>query len=344
MKEIFSAIVEWHKQNKRELPWRKEPTPYHVWLSEIMLQQTRIEAVIPYYHRFLSELPSIHALACCEDDKLLKLWQGLGYYSRARNLKKAALLVEEKFGGELPKEKEKLLTLPGIGDYTAGAISSIAFLQSEPAVDGNVVRVYSRLKEEKVDFSDLSARKKICALFQKEYPSGEDARALTEGIMELGETICIPNGKPLCERCPVQKLCLANIHQTTQLYPVKTPKIARKVLKKTVFLLTFQGKVAIQKREETGLLAGLYEFPCAEGFLSETEAKAWLKEKNLAVEKLIKTGNAKHIFTHLEWEMTGYLAECEGENESFLWVSREQIQTIYPIPTAYRYFKKIIET
>ena len=340
MQEIFSAIIAWHKQNRKQMPWREDPTPYHVWLSEIMLQQTRIEAVIPYYKRFLSALPTIESLAECDDDALMKLWQGLGYYSRARNLKKAARLVMERYGGELPADKKQLLKLPGVGDYTAGAISSIAFLRGEPAVDGNVLRVYMRLTEGEEDIADLSVRRRVCEILRKDYPVGIDARLLTEGIMELGEIVCIPNGEPKCKDCPVRESCLSHRHGTTDRYPVKAQKTPRKRVPRTVVLLACKGKIALQKRKEEGLLAGLYEFPCIEGEKDIHGVEEWLITQNIKAKGVQPMGSAVHIFTHLEWHMTGYFSECEEEGGDYQWFSKEEIDENIPIPTAYAAFQK----
>lgn len=342
MKDIFSAIIEWHKINRRSMPWRDDPTPYHVWLSEIMLQQTRIEAVIPYYHRFLSALPTIKDLSECDDDKLMKLWQGLGYYSRARNLKKSAIIIERDFCGELPADRKLLTSLPGIGDYTAGAISSISFHLGEPAVDGNVLRVYARLKEDDLNVLDLSSRKKVTEILRQDYPLGENSKLLTEGIMELGETLCIPNGEPRCYDCPVQKYCKAYQHKTTALYPVKAQKQARKRLQRTVLLLECKGEIALNKRKNKGLLAGLYEFPCIEKKMSIHDVEEWLISQNISFGKVVPVGEAKHIFTHLEWEMTGYYVDCSSKIKDFTYASREQIEKDIPIPTAYAYYKKIL--
>ena len=254
-------LIDWCAAVLRPLPWRLSPTPYHVWISEIMLQQTRIEAVIPYYARFLEALPDVAALAAAEEDRLLKLWEGLGYYSRARNLQKAAKLVMADFGGELPREAAKLKTLPGIGDYTAGAIASIAYGEPEPAVDGNVLRVMTRLLARSDDVMLPKTRADISALLREVYPRGEAAGLLTEGIMELGETLCLPNAAPKCEACPLKELCRASLAGETERYPVKSPPKARRIEQRTVLLLRCGERYAVRKRTGKGLLAGLWEFP-----------------------------------------------------------------------------------
>ena len=228
LSQIITPLLCWYERHKRPLPWRMEPTPYHVWISEIMLQQTRIEAVIPYYERFLKELPDVAALAAADDDRLMKLWEGLGYYSRARNLKKAALQIMEKHGGELPESAEELKRLSGIGDYTAGAISSICFGKPEPAVDGNVLRVIMRVLGKTDDIALSSTKKETADALREIYPEGDDAKGLTQAIMELGESVCIPNGEPKCGVCPLAALCRARAENSVDSIPVKSPKKPRK--------------------------------------------------------------------------------------------------------------------
>jgi len=235
LKKLISPLLSWYEKNKRPLPWRNDPTPYHVWISEIMLQQTRIEAVIPYYERFLRELPDIASLAAVPDDRLMKLWEGLGYYSRARNLKKAACALMEKYGGQLPDSAEELRRLSGIGDYTAGAIASISFGKPEPAVDGNVLRVIMRYLGKTDDIALQATKKETAAALRAVYPSGNAASNLTQAIMELGESVCIPNGQPKCECCPLSSLCVAKTENLTDSIPVKSPKKPRKQEPKTVF-------------------------------------------------------------------------------------------------------------
>ncbi len=237
VREAASRICEWYAASRRVLPWREDPTPYHTWIAEIMLQQTRIEAVIPYYQRFLESLPDIPSLAAVSEDRLLKLWEGLGYYSRARNLKKAAMLLTENYGGELPASAEELRKLPGIGDYTAGSIASISFGLPEPAVDGNVLRVLSRLLACPDDIAKTAVRRRAAELLREAYPTGREAGVLTEGIMELGETVCLPNAVPRCGSCPLRTVCLAHLAGEELSYPVKSAAGKRRVEEKTVFLL-----------------------------------------------------------------------------------------------------------
>ena len=343
LSEATHLIITWYTASRRLLPWRESPTPYHTWIAEIMLQQTRIEAVIPYYKRFLRELPDIGTLASVSEDRLLKLWEGLGYYSRARNLKKAAVQIMEHFSGELPADLEQLKSLPGIGEYTAGSIASISFGLPEPAVDGNVLRVMTRLFACSGDISSPQVKREISGLLRSNYPSGRDAGLLTEGIMELGETVCLPNGLPRCEICPIRKLCAAHVSGEELSYPVKTQKKARRIDEKTVFLLRCNGKYAIRKRPPGGLLVGLWEFPNTDGVLTSEEALAAVRSWGLTPEHAESLGEAKHIFTHVEWHMTGFRIDCAMGAPQFLWKSPEEISREYSLPAAYRYYQKRTE-
>lgn len=338
-KEFAALVVEWFRREGRLLPWREGRNPYRIWISEVMLQQTRIEAVIPYYHRFLKELPDVAALAECPEDQLLKLWEGLGYYSRARNLKKAAMKVMAEYGGEMPKTAKELRSLTGIGDYTAGAIASIAFGEPAPAVDGNVLRVMTRVLGDESDIALPETKKKIAAMLGEIYPVGSAAGDLTEGIMEIGERVCIPAGVPLCTVCPLREICKAR-EGLWKTIPVKSPKKERKILNKTVFVLKVGEKIAIRRRPEDGLLAGMWEFYSIDEALTEKEAKKRLEAEGFAPEKMISLGKAKHIFTHLEWHMTGFLVECAEEKEGFVWKSFEEIDSSYAIPTALQKMKQ----
>ncbi len=343
LSQLPGALLPWYHQYKRDLPWRADQEPYHIWISEIMLQQTRVEAVKGYYARFLHALPTIDALAQCEDDVLHKLWEGLGYYSRARCLKKAALVIENEYAGKLPEEAKTLEKLPGIGPYTAGAIASICFGKPAPAIDGNVLRVITRLLG---DFSDImqgTTKKKFTELLSAVYPIGKEAGILTQSIMELGEAVCIPNGEAKCALCPLASICTAKREGLIDSLPVKTPKKARRIEKKTVFLLSCRGRYALRKRPENGLLAGLWELPSTEGHLSEEEASEMLTMHSLTPVSLRTLGEAKHIFTHIEWHMQGYEVECAEETSDFLWKSAEEIKAHFAIPTAFRGYTKYIE-
>ena len=342
LSDAVSLILEWYSASRRLLPWRQDPTPYHTWIAEIMLQQTRIEAVIPYYERFLRELPDVPALAAVSEDRLLKLWEGLGYYSRARNLKKAALLLMEHYGGELPASAAELRKFPGIGDYTAGSIASISFGLPEPAVDGNVLRVMTRLLACADDIAAPSTKRAVTELLRAHYPSGDDAALLTEGIMELGETVCLPNGVPLCGRCPLRGLCLAHQAGNELSYPVKTAKKPRRMEEKTVLLLRCGARYAIRKRPGSGMLAGLWEFPSTDGRLTEEAVLSLASGWDAAPYQAVLFGSAKHIFTHVEWHMSGFLIDCARESPYFLWKTPEEIARDYSLPTAFRTFQKKI--
>ena len=340
LSRLIPAVVDWCAAVRRPLPWRTEPTPYHVWLSEIMLQQTRIEAVIPYYTRFLDQLPDIAALAACEEGRLLKLWEGLGYYSRVRNLQKAARVIMEQHGGELPREASLLRTLPGIGDYTAGAIASIAFGEPEPAVDGNVLRVMMRLRNCRDDVMQPSVRRATAELLRRHYPAGAAAGLLTEGIMELGETVCIPNGEARCRACPLRGLCRACAAGTVAELPVKTPPRARRIEERTVLLLRCGEKAALRRREDSGLLAGLWEFPGLAGTPETADLDGFAAEQGLQILSVADAGSAKHIFTHVEWHMSGLWIDCAAETPGLTWVTPEEIRSSYALPTAFRVYKE----
>ncbi len=339
IEQALPRIADWYALSRRVLPWREEPTPYRVWISEIMLQQTRIEAVIPYYRRFLAELPDVAALAAVEEDRLLKLWEGLGYYSRARNLKRAAEMVMRDFGGELPHTAAALRTLPGIGDYTAGAIASIACGEPEPAVDGNVLRVLSRLLENGGDVLSPAVKKSVTTLLREHYPSGEAAALTTEGLMELGETVCIPNGAPKCELCPWQSLCRAHQNGTEENYPVKAPPRPRRIEERSVLLLRWGDRWAIRQREKKGLLAGLWEFPNELGAVTEEELRARFPQ----AERIAPCGSARHVFTHVEWRMEGWLLDLKRPLPGLTWETAAEIRSRYSIPTALKAYLALIE-
>ncbi len=338
MKRIRKPIINWYQENKRDLPWRKEKNPYYIWLSEIMLQQTRIEAVKQYYERFLEEIPDIQTLAKIDEEKLLKLWEGLGYYNRARNLKKAALILQEKYEGKMPKTYEELIKLPGIGEYTAGAISSIAYDEKRTAVDGNVLRVLSRIVGSKKDVLESKTKKEFTEKLQKIMP--RQAGDFNEGLMELGEVICLPNGEPLCEKCPVQDICIAKKKKLTNSIPVRVTKVKKRQEEKTVFLLEYQSRIAIRKRKETGLLANMYEFPSIDKKILPKEIKKELKKWGLEVCKIEKIRGHHHIFSHIEWHMVGYKVQVDTMNQEFNWVLKQEVMEKYPIPGAFIPFRQ----
>ena len=343
--EIEEPLLAWYDKGHRILPWREDPTPYHVWVSEIMLQQTRVEAVKPYYDRFMAMLPDIPSLAHAEEEVLLKLWEGLGYYNRVRNLNKAAQLVMEQYDGRMPDTYEELLKLPGIGSYTAGAIASIAYGRKAPAVDGNVLRVLSRLQLDDRDIMQQSVKKQV---EEELLTAMSDKRPgdCNQALMELGATICLPNGMPKCEKCPWETICLAHREGRELEFPVKSAKKKRIIEEKTVLLIRDENKAALQKRPTKGLLAGMYEFPWLEGKLSKEEVLARVKEAGLSVLHIKPVGESKHIFTHKEWHMTGYairVDELSGEKgpENYLYIERREAKERYPIPSAYAYYLKI---
>lgn len=337
---LIEPLLSWYRATKRLLPWRETKDPYRIWISEIMLQQTRIEAVIPYYYRFLSELPSVSALAQVSDDRLMKLWEGLGYYSRARNLKKAAIQIMEQHEGALPQEFLQLRKLSGIGDYTAGAIASIAFGKPEPAVDGNVLRVIMRLTGREDDIALQATKNTVTEWLREIYPIGADAGDLTEGLMELGEKVCIPAGIPMCAECPLKELCVANQEERQTELPKKSPKKERRSDDFTVLILHCNGKFALRKRPNRGLLAGLWEFPNCEKHRSIAEIEQCLAQFHVAPISIKPCGNASHIFTHVTWNMIGMIVECTHPSDDFIWFSKEEILEQAAIPTAFRYFLK----
>ena len=342
----LGALVEplclWYRENKRSMPWRDDPAPYHVWLSEIMLQQTRIEAVKAYYERFTKKLPDVEALAAVSEEELLKLWEGLGYYNRARNLKKAAVLMVERYDGKLPADYELLMELPGIGSYTAGAVASIAYGIPAPAVDGNVLRVTMRFLNCRDDIGRMAVRKKmersVMDVIPKDCPGD-----FNQALMELGETVCIPNGVPLCEKCPLENLCAGHQMGNEKELPVRKEKKARRVEKRTILVFERNGCIGITRRPDSGLLAGLWEFPSLDGHMGISGLREWLKERKINVETVARMGRAKHIFSHVEWHMTGYrivLAENTLPDivPGLVWAQREQLSDMYAVPVAFLFF------
>lgn len=339
-RKVFSALpgalLPWYRASHRDLPWRQDRQPYHIWLSEIMLQQTRVEAVKGYYARFLERLPTIEALASCDDDVLHKLWEGLGYYSRVRNLKKAAERIVSDHGGVFPEDYDSVRALPGIGDYTAGAVCSIAFNQPTPAVDGNVLRVCSRLTEDASPIDSPAAKAALRDALAAVYPA--DAGEFTQALMELGATVCGPNRAPDCESCPCRAFCQSAIHGTAEQYPVKSPKKQRKAQDLTVFILSCGDFYALQKRPETGLLAGLWQFPNLPGHLETADALEAVGRFGLNPREIYRQVERKHIFTHIEWHMRGYFIEVAQPAGDFTWLSSDQVEASAALPTAFRMF------
>ena len=335
---IVQPLVNWYQENKRDLPWRHNPEAYRVWISEIMLQQTRVEAVKGYYDRFLKALPTVKDLAEAEEDKLLKLWEGLGYYNRVRNMQKAAQQIMSDYHGIFPDTYEEIRKLKGIGNYTAGAISAFAYGIPKPAVDGNVLRVISRITGSYEDIMKQSVRKKIEAALEEIIPENA-ASDFNQSLIELGAIICVPNGEPKCEECPLKEMCVAHGENLTSEIPVKKKAKARKIENRTVLVFKDDNKIAIRKRPAKGLLAGLYEFPNLDGHLSMDEVTQYSKTIGLMPVRVQKLPEAKHIFSHIEWHMTGYevaVDELEKTNEKgFLFIHPEQIKKEYSIPSAF---------
>ena len=337
---IAAPLLAWYDENKRALPWRENTDPYRVWVSEIMLQQTRVAAVIPYFERWITALPDVFALADVDDEQLMKLWQGLGYYSRARNLKKAAGVIVSEYGGRFPETYDELKKLPGVGEYTAGAIASIAFSQKVSAVDGNVLRIAARLGNIREDILDTRMKKNLRPLLDDAVPEKRSGD-FNQAMMDLGATVCLPNGKPQCEACPLAALCEARKLGTEQELPVRTKKAPRRIERMTVYLMLRDGKVALRKRSEDGLLAGLWEFPNISEALDEDHAGKTLSHWGLTALDWKKKINAKHIFTHVEWHMTGYLVSVRGEGTAELvWADRDTLDTL-AVPGAFK--KYLIE-
>ena len=341
LERIAKPLLAWYDAGHRSLPWREDKNPYRIWVSEIMLQQTRVEAVIPYFERFMEVFPDVSALAGAEEDHLLKNWEGLGYYSRARNLKKAAMTVMEKYDGHMPDTWEELQTLAGIGSYTAGAIASIAFNRAVPAVDGNVLRILSRLRMDDAYITQQAVKKRVeeelLSIMPKERPGD-----FNQALMELGATVCIPNGEPKCDLCPWKELCLAKKHNCMEEYPKKEKKKGRKTELKTVLVLKHREDVAIRKRPDKGLLAGLYELPNMEGHMSEEEVISDLRDKGFLPIRIERLPDAVHVFSHKEWHMIAYAVRIDEltENlkdtkEDYLFIHPKETEEKYPIPSAF---------
>ncbi len=334
--QLPGALLPWYDEHKRNLPWRQDQDPYHIWISEIMLQQTRVEAVKGYYARFLDALPTVAHLAACDEDRLHKLWEGLGYYSRVRNLKKAAIEIMERHGGAFPREYAQVLALPGIGEYTAGAICSICYDLPTPAVDGNVLRLVSRLTADDTPIDTPSCKRAVQSALAHIYP--ERAGDFTQALMELGATACGPNRAPDCENCPCRAFCLGYARGVAASLPVKEAKKGRRIEDKTVFLLSCDGRYALRKRPDTGLLASLWEFPNVPGTLELPGAIAALAEMGLEVREVFRQSDKKHIFTHVQWHMRCFYLEVGSVSEAFTWRTAAQIDADSALPTAFRQF------
>lgn len=340
---MAQLLLEWYKIHARVLPFRTHSTPYRVWISEIMLQQTRVSAALEHYARFMQELPTIQHLAECPEEKLLKLWEGLGYYSRARNLQKSAKIIMEEHGGELPADYQQLLALPGIGEYTAGAIGSISFGLPVAAVDGNVLRVFARLYNDdrnilqpqtKKDFS-----KRVLDCMPKNTPGDYN-----QALMDLGAMVCVPNGNPQCLICPLQSVCLAFSAGTTTDLPTKTPPKPRTIQKITVLMVqNAQGQYLLEKRSNNGLLAGLWQPVLVEQDISAELSMEFLKNRGVSVEFLKAGKGAKHIFSHIEWHMKSWCFVAKENSVveyPLAWVTKSQLQQEYSLPGAFKVYKQ----
>jgi A/G-specific adenine glycosylase len=333
--EIPPLLLDWYDENARDLPWRRNRDPYAVWVSEIMLQQTRVEAVREKYLRFLGEFPDVAALAAADDARLYKLWEGLGYYSRAHNLRAAARLVVREHGGAFPRAYDEILRLPGVGPYTAGAVASICFEAATPAVDGNVIRVVSRLAALPDDMGSQAAKRRVAEALAHIYPA-ERRGDFTQSLMELGATVCVPNGPPRCGVCPLARHCAAHRAGNPEDYPSLPPKRPREIRELTVFLLFREERIAIRRRPESGLLAGLWELPNVEGKLEAAAAERLLAEWGLSPGAIEALPPQKHVFTHVEWHLLRYRTTCGTHGEGLVWADAGEIEERHALPTAFR--------
>lgn len=336
LKQIPDMLLPWYENNRRQLPWRADQEPYHVWISEIMLQQTRVEAVKGYYSRFLERITNVEALANADDDLLHKLWEGLGYYSRVRNMKKAAQVIMQAHNGKFPAAYDEILALPGIGEYTAGAICSIAYNMKIPAVDGNVLRVVSRLTNDPAPIDVPATKKNVKSILAEIYP--EEAGNFTQSLMELGATVCSPNGAPDCQNCPCKAICLGYQNHTERSLPVKSAKRPRRQEQMTLFVLRCENRYALQKRPKKGLLAGLWEFPNVQGHLSVEDAIGVVESNGAKPKEILCQVEKKHIFTHVEWNMRGVYMEVGSMPDSYTWLTADEVESFAALPTAFRQF------
>ena len=338
-------LIDWYRENRRDLPWRQSRDPYRVLVSEIMLQQTRAETVKPYFHRFLATLPTVEALANADEPTLLKLWEGLGYYSRVRNLQRAARAVMEHHGGVIPADFDALLKLPGVGRYTAGAVASIAYDIPVPAVDGNVLRVLARLTGDDTDILSPAAKKTAEATIAPIVPT-PGAGDFTQSLIELGALVCVP-GEPKCGDCPLHLLCEAKREGREKELPIRVAKTKRRVEERTVLVIRCTDtdgirRIALRKRPARGLLGGLYEFPCMDGHTAPEEVGKYLTDLGLTVTDMTPLPAAKHLFSHIEWRMIGYAVEASAipaAVEDWFFAAVDELDGIYAIPSAYSAYR-----
>ena len=344
LREAVEPVIQWYRENHRDLPWRNTRDPYRIWVSEIMLQQTRVEAVKRYYERFLSELPTVKELAEVPEDRLMKLWEGLGYYNRVRNMQKAARQVMEEYQGEFPHTYDTIRSLAGIGNYTAGAVSSFAFGIPKPAVDGNVLRVLSRILASEEDIMKACVRSWMERAVEEVIPE-QNASDFNQGLIELGALVCVPNGDPRCRECPAAGLCLAREKGIQTRLPVKAKAKARRIEKRTILIFRDARGVAIRKRPSRGLLAGLYELPNVEGHLTGRQAADYGKSIGLMPVRVRKLEDAKHIFSHVEWHMIGYEMLVDELEKScgaeMIFAKKEELETVYSIPSAFESYMNL---
>ena len=337
------SLAAWFAENARSFPWREERTPYKVLVSETMLQQTRIETVLRYYGRFMAAFPTVRDLAAAPSDLVMKHWEGLGYYSRARYLKEAAERCTEEYGGELPERFDELRKLPGIGDYSAGAIASLCHDEPVPAVDGNVLRVLARFFGDGRDVRLPEVRKEAAEIIREVLGCGEGCAvspsAFNEGLMELGETLCAPKGRPQCDSCPLKTACRAHAEGREEELPYRSADAARSIEEKTVWVFLCGGRIALEKRPDEGMLRGLYGFPMTEGKLAEDGVEAALAARGIAAVNVCPLGTAKHVFTHREWHMTGYLVETEKCVPGLIYVTAGELADRYALPSAFRTYR-----
>lgn len=348
LEKIVKPLLAWYDKGRRILPWRESPTPYHVWVSEIMLQQTRVEAVKPYYDRFMKELPDIEALAKVDEENLLKLWEGLGYYNRARNLKKSAEKIVIDYEGQMPDSYEELVKLTGIGSYTAGAIASIAFGKPYPAVDGNVLRILARLRLDERDILETKVKRVVEAELLQVIPKDRPGD-FNQALMELGAVVCIPNGMPKCDICPLSTFCEAVKTERVMEFPKKKAKKKRSIEEKTILVIQNDDKIVLRKRKETGLLAGMYEFPSMDGTQTAKRVLAYINAIGMTPLKIEKLPPAKHIFTHKEWHMTGFLVRIDElerlePKEGLFFATQLEMADRYPLPSAFAAYMKFVGT
>lgn len=347
LEQLVEPLLEWYNHHARVLPWRNTHDPYQIWVSEIMLQQTRVEAVKKYFERFIKALPDVSALAGCEEGRLLKLWEGLGYYNRVRNMQAAAQTIMQQYGGSIPDDYEELLKLKGIGHYTAGAIASIAYNRPVPAVDGNVLRILMRVAEDESDIAKQSVKVMAEKQLLPVIPKG-NAGKFTQALMELGAIVCVPNGEPKCAQCPWHLCCLAFQHGTYMYLPVKGKSKPRIIEEKTVLLICDGKKVLLHQRPKEGLLAGMYEFPNTPGHLSREEVARYVEGMKLEPLRIEQIEAAKHIFSHKEWHMTGYMvhiAQLEDEKTGktgYVFAEAADSEEKYAIPSAFAKYARCL--